>query len=121
MRAVASILSIVLFLAFATAGLQKMIFNTMASQMAGHLGFTKSTFQRVGALEFLGAAGVLVGLAGKHGSLLALLNELAAGGLVVMMIGALGVHLRKGDGLKGSLPAVGLGALCLIEVVLRLS
>jgi hypothetical protein len=120
MRAVASILSIIVFLAFATTGLQKLIFNTMASQASEHLGFSKSAFQRVGVLEFLGAVGVLVGLAAKHGTWLALVNEVAAGALALLMVAATAVHLRKGDGLKGSAPAWGLGLLCVLELVLRL-
>ena len=120
MRAVASILSIILFLAFATTGAQKMIFNTMASKTSEHLGFTKRTFQLVGLLETLGALGVLIGLAAKKGSFLALLNEAAAAGLLLAMLVATVFHFRKGDGLKESAPALGLGALCLIEILRRL-
>jgi uncharacterized membrane protein YphA (DoxX/SURF4 family) len=120
MRAVASILSIIIFLAFATTGAQKLIFNTMASQTAERLGFKKKTFQAVGLLEVLGALGVMIGLVGKHGSWLALLNEVAAGCLILAMLATTVVHLRKGDGLKGSAPAMGLGLLCLIELIFRL-
>jgi uncharacterized membrane protein YphA (DoxX/SURF4 family) len=121
MRAVASILSIIIFLAFVTAGAQKLIFNTMASQTAEHLGFKKSTFQRVGALEVLGALGVMIGLAAKHGSWLALLNEVAAGGLLASMLAGTALHMRKGDGLKGAAPAAALGLVCLVELILRLA
>jgi uncharacterized membrane protein YphA (DoxX/SURF4 family) len=120
MRAVASILSIIIFLAFATTGAQKLIFNTMASQSAEHLGLRKKSFQGIGLLEVLGALGVMVGLAAKHGSVLVLLNEAAAGGLLLVMLGATVVHLRKGDGFKGASPALALGALCLIELIFRL-
>jgi uncharacterized membrane protein YphA (DoxX/SURF4 family) len=121
MRAVASILSIAVFLAFATTGAQKMIFNTMASKSAEHLGFKKRTFQLVGLIEVLGALGVMIGLAAKKGTFLAVLNEAAAAGLLVAMIAATVFHFRKGDGLKGSAPALTLGAVCLIEIVLRLA
>ena len=120
MRAVASILSIVLFLAFATSGAQKLIFNTMASQSAEHLGLKKKLFQGVGLAEVVGALGVLIGLAAKHGSLLAWLNIAAATGLLVMMVAATALHLRRGDGLKGATPALSLGVVCLVEVILRL-
>ncbi len=120
MRAVASILSIIVFLAFATTGAQRIIFNTVASKAAGHLGFTKRTFQLVGLLEILGALGVLIGLAAKKGTFLALLNEAAAAGLLVTMVAAVVVHLRKGDGITGAAPALVLGAACLVELVLRL-
>ena len=121
MRAVASILSIILFLAFATSGAQKLIFTTMASQSAEHLGFKKKSFQGVGLAEVLGAVGVLIGLAAKHGSLLGWLNVAAATGLLVMMVGATAVHFRHADGLKGASPAMALGAVCLLEVILRLA
>ncbi|MDH2904280.1 MAG: DoxX family protein [Actinomycetota bacterium] len=121
MRAVASILSVIVFLTFATTGAQKIIFNTMSSKAAEHLGFTKKMFQLVGLLEVLGALGVLIGLAAKKGSFLALVNEAAATGLAVMMIAAVVFHFRKGDGLKGATPALALGAVCLVELVLRLA
>lgn len=121
MRAVASILSIIMFLAFATTGTQKIIFNTMASKAAGHLGITKKVFQLVGSLEILGALGVLIGLASKKGTFLTLVNEVAAVGLVVTMVLAVALHLRKGDGMKGAAPAIVLGAVCLVELILRLA
>jgi uncharacterized membrane protein YphA (DoxX/SURF4 family) len=120
MRAVASILSIIIFLAFATSGAQKLIFTTMASQSAEHLGFKKKPFQGVGLAEVVGAVGVLIGLAAKHGSFLAWLNAAAALGLLVMMLSATSLHLRGGDGFKGATPAMSLGAVCLLEVILRL-
>jgi hypothetical protein len=121
MRAVAAILSIILFLAFATSGAQKIIFTTMASSSAEHLGFRRRPFQGVGVLEVLGALGLLVTLAAKHGSSLAWLNVAAAAGLVVTMVAATSLHLRRGDDVKIALPAMSLGALCLVELILRLA
>jgi len=86
MSAVASILSIILFLAFATSGLQKLRFNPMASQTAGHLGFSKSAYQRIGVLEFAGGLALLIGLSATGSSLLAVLNEAAATGLTITML-----------------------------------
>lgn len=120
MRAVASILSIILFLVFATSGAQKLIFNTMASQTAEHLGFKKSSFQRVGILEILGAIGVMAGVVAKRGTALALINELAAAGLLVTMLAATVLHFRRGDGLKGAAPAMVLAAVCALEIAFRL-
>ncbi len=120
MRAVASILSIIVFLAFATTGAQKLIFNTLASRAAEHLGVTKRNFQGIGLLEVLGAVGVLVGLASKKGTFLTLVNESAAAGLLALMIVATVVHLRKGDSFKDAAPAMVFGAACLVELVLRL-
>lgn len=121
MSAVASILSIALFLAFATSGLQKIRFNPMSSQSAGHLGFSKSAYQRIGVLEMLGGFGLLVGLSAKGASVWAILNELAAAGLAVTMVLAVVFHLRKGDDAKLFAPALVLGLLALLELVFRLA
>jgi uncharacterized membrane protein YphA (DoxX/SURF4 family) len=120
MSAVASILSIILFLAFLTSGIQKVLFNPMASQSAGHLGFSKSAFQRIGALEIAGGIAVMAGLAAKGSSFWAILNEVAAGGLTITMILAVYFHLREHDALKVVAPAAGLGLLALLELILRL-
>jgi uncharacterized membrane protein YphA (DoxX/SURF4 family) len=114
-------LSIILFLAFFTAGLQKVRFNPMMSQSAEHLGITRSTYQRIGALELAGGVGLLVGLASKGTSFFGVINELAGAGLVIVMLLAVAVHLRKGDSAKLMAPATALGALALFEVILRLA
>lgn len=120
MSAVASILSIILFLAFLTSGIQKVLFNPMASQSAGHLGFSKSAFQRIGVLEIVGGVAVMAGLAAKGTSFWALLNEGAAGALTIMMVLAVYYHVREHDGLKVFAPAAGLGLLALLELIFRL-
>jgi hypothetical protein len=52
---------------------------------------------------------------------LALLNEVAAGGLLASMLAGTALHMRKGDGLKGAAPAAALGLVCLVELILRLA
>lgn len=121
MTAVASILSIVLFLAFATSGIQKVLFNPMASQSAGHLGFSKSAYRKIGVLEIAGGIGVLSGLTAKGSSFWAILNEVAAAGLVVTMVLAVYFHLQKGDAFKIWAPAGGLAVVALLEVIFRLA
>jgi len=121
MSAVASILSIILFLAFATSGLQKVRFNPMSSQSAGHLGFTKNAFQRIGALEIVGGFALMAGLAAKGATFLAILNEVAAAGLLATMVLAVYFHRRKGDSITMIAPALVLGLAALIELVLRLA
>lgn len=121
MSAVASILSILLFLVFASSGLQKVRFNPMASQSAGHLGFSKTAYQRIGVLEIAGGIGLLVGLSAKASSFWGILNEVAAVGLVVTMLLAVYFHLRKGDNAKIFTPALVLGLLALLELVFRLA
>jgi uncharacterized membrane protein YphA (DoxX/SURF4 family) len=108
-------------LAFATSGLQKVRFNPLASQSADHLGFSKAAYQRIGALEIIGGLGLLVGLSAKGSSFWAILNELAAAGLVVAMLLAVYFHLRKGDNAKLFAPALVLGLLALLELIFRLA
>lgn len=121
MTAVASILSIVLFLAFATSGIQKVLFNPMASQSAGHLGFSKSAFQKIGTLEIVGGVAVMAGLAAKGTSFWTILNEVAAAGLMITTVLAVYFHIRKGDDIKVFGPAAGLAVLALLELVFRLA
>lgn len=120
MAAVASIISIMLFLVFASAGIQKVTFNPLMSAGASRLGFSKSAYQRIGMLEILGAIGLMVGLAATGTSVLAIINDVAAGALAVMMILATATHMRHGEKWKSFAPALGLAGLSLLELVLRL-
>jgi uncharacterized membrane protein YphA (DoxX/SURF4 family) len=121
MSVAAALLSIALFLAFGSSGAQKLAFNPAMSKVAEHLGFTKRSYQRIGAIELVGALGLLIGLAAKGSSLLAIINEVAAGGLFLMMIAAVMLHLRKGDAMKFLAPALVLGVLVLLELIFRLA
>lgn len=121
MSAVASILSIVLFLTFATSGLQKVRFNPMSSQSADHLGFSKTVFQRIGALEIAGGVGLLIGLSAKGSSFWAVLNEAAAFGLAAAMFLVAYLYVRKGDNVKLFAPVLVLGVLTLLELTFRLA
>ena len=62
MSVFAALLSIMLCLAFAMAGAQKILFNPVMSKSAEHLGFTKRGYRRIGVLELVGAVGVIVGV-----------------------------------------------------------
>ena len=119
MSVAASLLSIVLFLAFASSGLQKIGFNPATSKSAERLNVTKRNFQRIGVLEVLGALALLVGLVATGASVLAVLNEVAAGCLALLMAVAVAVHLRQRDAVKYYAPALALGLLAVVELVLR--
>jgi uncharacterized membrane protein YphA (DoxX/SURF4 family) len=120
MSVVAVLLSVVLFVAFASSGAQKIVFSPATSKAAEHLGFTKRGFQRIGLIELLGAAAVIAGLVASRGSVLGVLNEIAALAFLVMMIMAVRVHLRRGDAAKYVTPALALGVLALVELICRL-
>ena len=120
MLVAASVLSMFLFLAFALAGLQKILFNPMMSSAAEHIGFSKTGYQRIGAIELAGAVGVIIGVAAKRSTFLGALNATAAAGLALAMVLAVYFHVRKGDGVKEFAPALLLGVLAVFELVLRL-
>ena len=119
MSAVASVLSVVLFLAFVSAGLQKVRFNPLMSATASRLGSTKRGYQRIGVVEIVAALGLLVGLGHRSSSFWVLPSEFAAVGLVIMMTLAVSVHLRSGDRPRSAVPALSLGVLALAELVVR--
>jgi hypothetical protein len=121
MSVVAALLSIMLCVAFAMAGAQKILFNPVMSKSAEHLGVTKRGYRRIGVLEFVGAVGVIVGVVAHGSSFLGVVNELAAAGLTVMMLLAVRMHLRRGDGIKMCSPALVLGFVALLELIFRLS
>jgi uncharacterized membrane protein YphA (DoxX/SURF4 family) len=120
MPVVAALFSIVLFVVFATAGAQKMVFNPVMSKAAEHLGFTKRGYQRIGALELAGALGLILGVVATRSSFLGIVNELAAICLAVLMTLAVRVHIRRADGAKMFAPALILGVLAIVELVVRL-
>jgi uncharacterized membrane protein YphA (DoxX/SURF4 family) len=120
MAVAASMVSIVLFLAFMTAGAQKVVFNPFMSQTAERLGFTKAGFRRVGVAELVGAAALIAGLASK-GSWLARVNEAGAVVLVVATLFTLVGQVRAGDSIRRYGPILAMGVLALGELVLRLT
>jgi uncharacterized membrane protein YphA (DoxX/SURF4 family) len=121
MSVVASLLSIVLFLAFITSGAQKIQFNPYTSAIAQRLGFSKKAYQRLGVLEVVGGTAVLVGLASERGSLLGVINIVASSVLAVMMLAAVVFHLRKGDPIKSYAFASTLFVLAILQVVCRIA
>ena len=121
MTVVAALLSIALFLAYCSAGAQKLSFNPAMSKAADHMGFSKSGYRRIGLLEVLGGLALLAGCVARGTSFLALLNEVAAGCLVVLMLLAVVFHLRKGDAVKYFAPALMLAVATLLELIFRLA
>jgi uncharacterized membrane protein YphA (DoxX/SURF4 family) len=121
MSVVAALLSIVLCLAFAMAGAQKILFNPVMSKSAERLSFTKRGYRRVGILEIVGALGIIIGVVAHRSSVFGVLNVLAAAGLTLMMALAVRLHLRRGDPAKMFSPALVLGLLTLLELIFRVS
>jgi hypothetical protein len=107
MNTTTTILAALLVAAFALLGSAKLAALPAMRSRAEHVGFSVSAYRRIGALELLGVAGVLVGAA-VH-----VVGALAGMGLVLLLGGAITTHVRNGDGLKEVAPAVVLGAVAL--------
>jgi hypothetical protein len=107
-----SILAGVLVVAFAAAGSAKLAAVPAMRTRAEHVGFSVSAYRRIGFLEVLAVLGLLAG------AFVPVIGALAAGGLLILLGGALVVHLRNGDGVREIAPAVMLGALSLAFLIL---
>ena len=81
-------------LAFGMAGFMKLTQpkEKLAGQMAWVEDFAPTTIKLIGTLELLGAIGLIVPLLT---GILPWLTPLAAGGLVLTMLGAMATHVRR--------------------------
>ena len=109
-----SILAGVLVVAFAALGCAKLAAAPAMRARAEHVGFSVSAHRRIGALEILAIAGLLVG------GFVPMIGALAAAGLLLLLGGAVLAHLRSGDGVREVAPAVVFGVVTLTYLLLRL-
>ena len=88
------IVQILLAIAFGMAGLTKIIQpkEKLAAQMGWVEDFAPTTVKVIGALELLGAIGLILPLLI---GILPWLTPLAAAGLVLTMLGAMATHVRR--------------------------
>jgi uncharacterized membrane protein YphA (DoxX/SURF4 family) len=88
------IVQALLALAFVMSGISKLFqpYEKLAAQMAYVNDFTPGVMRAIGALEVLGAIGVILP---AWTGILPWLIPLAAGGLAVNMGGAMATHLRR--------------------------
>lgn len=110
----------VLAVAFLAAGTVKLV-RTRTRLVSGSAGMawagdrSEAAIKGIGALEVLAAIGLILpawlGIA-------AVLTPLAATGVLLLMIGAVAVHLRRGEKSAIGAPLV-LGTLALLVAVLR--
>lgn len=107
------VLSVVLAVAFVASGGMKLRPGDAVPQMARHMRFPTVAYRFIGGAELLGAAGLLVGLA------VVPLGVAAAIALGVLMVGAVGAHLRVRDPLSAAAPALVLGVLAVVDAILR--
>ncbi|MFB9313475.1 DoxX family protein [Nocardioides plantarum] len=113
MNSVVLALTVAVSLAFTAAGAAKLAATDDMRRRADHLGWSVRSYRVIGTLELAGAAGLLVGLA------LTGLAVAAAAALVMLMAGAVAVHLRSGDAVTAAVPAAVLGAATVVLLVLR--
>ncbi|MGH3381916.1 MAG: DoxX family protein [Actinoallomurus sp.] len=107
------VLAVLLALVYAAGGLQKVTGSESGLKNADHVGVSHGLWKGIGGLEILAAIGLLVGLAVWP------LGVAAGIGLVLLMAGAVVFHIRAGDNAKLFGPAVILGLLALVEVIVR--
>jgi hypothetical protein len=109
-----TILAGVLVVAFGLLGSAKLAAVPAMRARAEHVGYTVDAYRRIGALETLAVLGILVGAA------VPVIGALSATGLVLLLGGAVIVHLRNGDGVRELAPSLVLGAVAAAFVVLVL-
>ena len=108
------VLAAVLVVAFGAAGYAKLAAVPAMRAAAEHVGYSVDAYRRIGALEILGVLGILVGAA------VPVFGALAATGLILLLGGAVVVHLRNGDGIRDLAPALVLGAVAAAFTILVL-
>ncbi|MFD6995991.1 DoxX family protein [Streptomyces mirabilis] len=106
------VLAVLLAAIFLLLGAAKLAAVPAMRQAAAHVGMTTTHYRLLGALEVAAAAGLLAGLR------ITALGAAAAAGLILLMTGAVVVHLRSGDPAARCLPAAVVGALTAAHLVL---
>ncbi|WP_436498853.1 DoxX family protein [Actinokineospora sp. HUAS TT18] len=99
------VLAVIVATVFAGLGLAKLFAVPPMRVLAAKAGFSVDAYRRIGVLEVAAAAGVALGPA------VPLLGGLASAGLLLLLAGALVVHLRRGGGPREVAPAVVCGVL----------
>jgi uncharacterized membrane protein len=110
MNVVVWIVTVLLTLAFLGAGFMKITGKReqLLERMPWVADFTQTQVKGIGAVEVLGALGlVLPAITG----IAPVLVPLAATGLTITMVIAAVVHIRRGDGAAAAIPSIVLGLL----------
>ena len=107
-----------LAVAFAGAGMMKLTSSRdeLLPKMPWVTDFTDSQVRGIGALEVLGAIGLIVPPLVDIAPILA---PIAAAGLALVMVGAVVTHIRRGDGMAAAAPAIVLGVLAVFVAIMR--
>ncbi len=106
---------------FLTTGGLTLAGETSTVHLADRLGLSRTSFRWIGAVELAGAAGVMVGVAARGGQALSVVNDVASGVLLVVMGAAVVLQRRRGEAWRATAPALLLGGLALVQLVVRLA
>jgi len=98
-------LAVLLAVLFGLLGIAKLAAAPPMRAAAEHLGYTTDQYRVIGALEAAGALGLIVGFR------LAGIGVAAAIGLVLLMLGAAGAHVRNRDAANRVLVPIVLAAM----------
>lgn len=113
MNVVLWVIAALLALAFVMAGLMKITGNReeMITNTPYVEDFPQGGIKAIGVAEVLGAIGLIVPAAT---GIAPVLVPVAATGLALLMVGAVVVHLRRGDGFAAAVPSLVLGLLAAV-------
>ncbi len=107
-----SIVATLLGTVLTVLGLAKVLAVPRFRVLAADLGFTTTDYRRIGALELAAAAGLAIG------SLVPVIGGLAAAGVLLLLGGAVAMHVRSGDSPKKLTPAAVTAALTIAYLLL---
>ena len=94
------VLTAVLAVWFSLLGAGKVLGTGAMAERADHVRFSLGAYRAIGFLELAGVMGLLLGL------VVPALGAAAAAGFLVLLAGAVAVHLRAGDRLPALAPAI---------------
>ncbi|MGC8499070.1 MAG: hypothetical protein ACP5OV_06205 [Acidimicrobiales bacterium] len=120
MAAVASIITIALFLVLLTSGSLAMAGESSTQHLADRLGVGRLLFRRVGIVQVAVAVGLMVGLAGRGTTSLAIVNDAAAAAAIVLAAAAILLERRHGAAWRTVTPVALVGLAAVAELVFRL-
>jgi hypothetical protein len=104
-------LAVVVAAVFGVLGLAKILALPRMRVLATKAGFSVAAYRGIGALEVTGAAGAALG------PVVPLLGVAAGGGLLLLLAGALAVHMRHRDRVPELAPAI----VCVVLVTCYLT
>ena len=109
------VLSLLLVVEFAFAGIVKILATGTARANAEHLGVSSRLSRVIGVAELAAVVGLLAGIALKP------LTIVTAAAVVLLMAGALSYHLKARDKVTALLPAAITGVAAVALVLLKIA